>query len=86
LALPGLASACPNCAEAMPGSRNASAIGDDASLASSGGGGGLADGFYYSILFMLAVPYLLAGAGGYAIYRAVKRHQGVAVPRSPVSG
>ncbi len=64
--------ACPNCAEAMPGSRNPTATDPTSAPSGGGGGGGLADGFYYAILFMLAVPFTLAGVGGYALYRATR--------------
>lgn len=60
-----MAWACPNCAEALPGSRGAGA--DAASPA------GVADGFYWSILFMLAVPYTLAGVGAWWLWRTTKR-------------
>ncbi len=53
------ASACPNCKEAVAsGSPEAQ---------------GLADGYNWSILFMLGVPASLFSAGGVAIRRAVKR-------------
>lgn len=51
--------ACPNCKEAL------SAQPTDATR--------LADGFNKSILLMLAVPISLAGVGGFAVRRAVKR-------------
>lgn len=73
LGLAGAAYACPNCAEAMPGSNSPDGAAGAGGNAGGGGGGGLADGFYWSILFMLAVPYTLAGIGGYAIYRALKK-------------
>lgn len=83
LLVPAAAQACPNCAASMPGTKNP---GSDAAPANADAApkSGLADGFYYSILLMLAVPYTLAGVGGYAIYRAMKRRAGdAAVAASP---
>jgi hypothetical protein len=54
------ASACPNCREA---------------LADSPQGRGLAAGFYYSILFMMSMPFLILGGLGTVFYRSVRRAQ-----------
>lgn len=51
--------ACPNCKEAV--------------AANQGEAQGMADGYNWSILFMLGVPASLLGAGGVAIRRAVKQ-------------
>jgi hypothetical protein len=55
----GVASACPNCKEAM-----AEQKGDAARLK---------DGYYYSILLMMAMPFALLGTGAFFVVRAVKR-------------
>lgn len=52
--------ACPNCREA---------------LANSPQGRGLAAGFYYSILFMMSMPFLILGGLGTVFYRSVRRAQ-----------
>jgi hypothetical protein len=38
-------------------------------------GGDLARGIYYSILFMMSMPFAIAGTFGCLAYRAVKREQ-----------
>lgn len=48
--------ACPTCKEALAG---------------NGGGGDLAAAFSYSILFMMAMPFLLTGAVSLGMHRAV---------------
>jgi hypothetical protein len=55
-----LATACPSCQ---------SALGNDSSQ------GDLARGIYYSILFMMAMPFAIVGTFGGLAYRAVKREQ-----------
>ncbi len=55
----GDASACPNCKEAL-----ASQSGDAARLQ---------DGYTYSILFMMAMPFILFGTGAFFVFRAVRR-------------
>lgn len=59
LLLAGEVSACPNCKEAL-----ASQTGDAARLK---------DGYYYSILMMMGMPFLLLGTGTLMLVRAVKR-------------
>jgi heme/copper-type cytochrome/quinol oxidase subunit 2 len=59
LLLVGEASACPNCKEAL-----ASQTGDAARLK---------DGYFYSILFMMGMPFLLLGTGALMVVRAAKR-------------
>lgn len=51
-----IAEACPMCAEALANGKSDKA--QDAPR-----------GFYYSILFMLSMPFLLTGAFGFAFYR-----------------
>jgi hypothetical protein len=55
----GVAHACPNCKEAM-----ASQTGDAAKLK---------DGYYYSIIVMMGMPFALLGTGAYFVARASKR-------------
>lgn len=58
----GTCSACPMCLEAIKGR--------------SDGGGDLPLAFYYSILFMLSMPFVLTGAFG--VYFYVLHRQGLA--------
>ena len=59
LLLAGKASACPNCKEAV---------------ANQGGEAArLANGYSYSILLMMAMPFTLLGTGAYLVTRAVRR-------------
>lgn len=53
------ATACPNCKEAV-------------SL-QEGEAASQADGYNWSVMFMLVVPFSLMGTGAFAIHRAVKR-------------
>ena len=53
------ATACPNCKEAIE--------------AQTGEGAKLKDGYYYSILFMVAMPFTLLGTGVFLVTKAVKR-------------
>jgi hypothetical protein len=53
------ASACPNCKEAL--------------ASQTGEGAKLKDGYYYSILFMMGMPFTLLGTGAFCFVRAVKR-------------
>ena len=59
LLLVGDVSACPNCKEAM--------------AAQTGDAARLKDGYFYSILFMMGMPFLLLGTGTLMVVRAVKR-------------
>jgi hypothetical protein len=54
------ASACPNCKEAV-----AEQPPEEAAR--------LKSGYFYSILLMVSMPFVLAGAGAFFIVRAVKR-------------
>ena len=60
LASSGVASACPSC---------------QAALAGDAEHGDLARGIYYSILFMMSMPFAIVGSFGFLAYRAVKREQ-----------
>ena len=60
LACGATASACPNCKEAV-----AEQPGEDATR--------LRDGYFYSILFMIGMPFLLFGTGVVMVVRAVRR-------------
>lgn len=59
LLLAPLVRACPMCAEALENGK-------------SGTGQNLSKGIYYSLLFMLSMPFLLTGAFGFAFYRMAK--------------
>jgi hypothetical protein len=59
VAVGGPASACPNCKEAV-----ASQPSDVANMA---------NGYNYSVLFMLSMPLTLLGTGAFAVARAVRR-------------
>ena len=51
--------ACPNCKEAV------SLQSDEAA--------GLSNGYNWSVMFMIAVPFSMVGTGAFAIHRAAKR-------------
>ncbi len=55
-----VASACPSCQEALSG---------------DGSHGDLVSGLYYSILFMMSMPFAIVGTFAGLAYRAVKREQ-----------
>lgn len=55
---PRPAPACPNCKEAV---------------ASQGNGQSLQQGYFYSILFMMGMPFALLGTGAFFVTRAIKR-------------
>ncbi|HEX8201964.1 MAG TPA: hypothetical protein VF590_15925 [Isosphaeraceae bacterium] len=55
----GEVAACPNCKEAL--------------AAQTGDAARLKDGYFYSILFMMGMPFLLLGTGALMVVRAVKR-------------
>jgi len=61
LVLAGVVSACPTCREGL--------------AENDPQGQSIAAGFYYSILFMMSVPYALLATLGCLAYRAVKRAQ-----------
>ena len=51
--------ACPNCKDAL-----ASADGEQANLVT---------GFFWSVLFMMSMPFVLLGTFGFCMHRAVKK-------------
>ncbi len=55
----GEVSACPNCKEAVAAQPNEAAS--------------MKNGYNYSVLFMIAMPFTLLGAGSFMVVRAVKR-------------
>jgi hypothetical protein len=55
-----VASACPSCKAALNG---------------DGSQGDLARGIYYSVLFMMSMPFAIVGSFAGFMYRAVKREQ-----------
>ena len=57
--LTAVASACPTCKEGVD--------------ASDPNHQSLAAGFYYSILFMMSMPYILLGTLGFVAYNSVKK-------------
>ncbi len=59
VSLAGPAHACPNCKEAVAGQ------GGDSS--------GAAQGFNWSVLFMMCMPFTLLGTGALMVVRAAKR-------------
>ena len=59
LGLAPAATACPNCKEAVAAQPEEVAA--------------MKDGYNYSVLFMLAVPFSLFGLGSFLVARAVKR-------------
>ena len=59
LLMASTASACPNCKEAVENQ--------------TGEGAKLKTGYYYSILFMVGMPFTLLGTGAYLVTRAVRR-------------
>lgn len=60
-----VAAACPNCKEAL--------------AEGAAEGRSLAAGFYYSILFMVSMPFLILGTFGTMAYRSVQRAKAEAV-------
>jgi len=61
LLLAGEAHACPNCRDALP-----SAAADTAD-------GSLAEGFYYSILLLMAAPFVLAATFGGTVWYYMRK-------------
>jgi len=59
LTLGASANACPGCKEAVD--------------SQTGDGARLKDGYFYSILFMVAMPFTLLGTGAFFVTRAVRR-------------
>jgi hypothetical protein len=61
LILPAVASACPNCKDAVPDGEY------------PGGSASLGVGFYYSILLMIAAPWTAISTVAFLIYRKQRR-------------
>jgi hypothetical protein len=59
LVLANAASACPTCKEALAGNGE--------------GAGDLVRGYFYSILFMMSMPFTILGAFSFSMYRAVQK-------------
>jgi hypothetical protein len=59
LGLPGLAHSCPNCKEAVSAQPSEVA--------------GMAQGYNWSVLFMIAVPFTMLGTGSLMVVRAARR-------------
>ena len=75
------AQACPMCSESLPSNSPGQDSGDAAAVSSNQTGSGLAEGFYYSILLMLAMPFLMvAGLGGMLYLSAKRASNGPPVP------
>jgi hypothetical protein len=72
LVLAGVASACPTCSDGLAGA--------DPHHQS------IAAGFYYSILFMMSMPYLILGTFSYLAYRSIQRARGRNAAAGDVSG
>ena len=78
----GAAEACPNCKQLLAEPDNAATAtpdaGDAASTGAPGTGSNVGAGFYYSILFMLGMPLLVAGGLGTMLYVAARKAPGAA--------
>ncbi|MCA9102386.1 MAG: hypothetical protein R3C10_22935 [Pirellulales bacterium] len=61
LLLAGVAEACPNCKNAI------------SEQVANGGGGDPVRGFYYSILFMMSMPFLLVGSFTSLMYVQIRK-------------
>lgn len=68
-------SACPSCSEAALSADS----GDEAVVSMDADGNAikpaLGEGFYYSILLMLAVPFTMFGTFGYFVWQYARDHQ-----------
>ncbi|HEV2972303.1 MAG TPA: hypothetical protein VGY55_20175 [Pirellulales bacterium] len=72
LVLNSVASACPNCKDAMEKQDPTH--------------GGMVKGYFYSILFMMGTPYLVFGAFCGAMYYRVRRARLAGMPKRPLTG
>jgi hypothetical protein len=81
-------SACPLCSESLPNTsapgQSSSSQAGDASAGQPPRQGHLAEGFYYSIMFMLAMPYLIVGGLGGMLYFKLK-NAGIPAPAATES-
>lgn len=78
--------ACPMCSENLP--ETAPPANSDPSQVdpiTPPSGGSLAKGFYYSILLMLAVPFLLITGLSGMLYRAIRKSDNLQINPAPVS-
>ena len=66
------ANACPNCKQLIADSDGPSSVGTDDE---QNGGANLAEGYYYSILLMMSVPYVLAAGLGAGLWRYGRRRR-----------
>lgn len=76
-----LARACPNCVDSLAANSSTGEPGTSGSMA-GGLGGSMAAGYYYSILFMLAMLFSVTGAVFYMIRRQVKADAQLEIPDS----
>jgi hypothetical protein len=67
-----VASACPNCKEAMEKQDPTH--------------GGLVKGYFFSIIFMMATPYLVLGSFCAVMYYRVRRARLAGKPKPPLAG
>ncbi len=67
-----VASACPNCKEAMEKQDPTH--------------GGMVKGYFYSIIFMMSTPYLLLGTFCAVMYYRVRRARLAGKPKPPLAG
>jgi heme/copper-type cytochrome/quinol oxidase subunit 2 len=72
LVLNSVATACPNCKEAMEKQDPTH--------------GGMVKGYFYSILFMMGTPYLVLGTFCAAMYYRVRRARRAGKPKAPLAG
>jgi hypothetical protein len=72
LVLNSVATACPNCKEAMEKQDPTH--------------GGMVKGYFYSILFMMGTPYLLLGTFCAVMYYRVRRARRAGKPNPPLAG
>lgn len=61
LGLAATAQACPGCKEAL--------------ASSEGAQGDIVSGYFWSILFMMSMPFVILGTFGIVVYRAMKKAQ-----------
>lgn len=65
------AQACPNCKDAVADTASGAGTGPGSQ---SGAPSQLADGYNYSILFMIGMMYAVVGGSGLLLWHAVKKH------------
>jgi hypothetical protein len=71
LFIAGLASACPNCVDSIAENGSTGDTGGAGSMA-AGVGGSMAEGYYYSILFMITMLFSVTGAIICVIWRQAR--------------